>query len=129
MASLCEGGNEPSGSLKAIWKWGGVDDGAGISHRSSRHYRRNRGGDYWSGAYHCGGGVVILRRFISILGYLASERDEGDNAGKISPGSSTESYPAFAHIGLRENPRKKPQPESQNRDAVITDSLTDHCSY
>ncbi|KAJ4432853.1 hypothetical protein ANN_21492 [Periplaneta americana] len=30
----------------------------------------------------------------------------------MSPGSSTESYPAFAHIGLRENPRKKPQPES-----------------
>ncbi|KAJ4450011.1 hypothetical protein ANN_01418 [Periplaneta americana] len=24
----------------------------------------------------------------------------------MSPGSSTESYPAFAHIGLRENPRK-----------------------
>ncbi|KAJ4430998.1 hypothetical protein ANN_19591 [Periplaneta americana] len=28
----------------------------------------------------------------------------------MSPGSSTESYPAFAHIGLRENP-EKPQPE------------------
>ncbi|KAJ4432400.1 hypothetical protein ANN_21019 [Periplaneta americana] len=25
----------------------------------------------------------------------------------MSPGSNTESYPAFAHIGLRENPRKK----------------------
>ncbi|KAJ4430949.1 hypothetical protein ANN_19542 [Periplaneta americana] len=24
----------------------------------------------------------------------------------MSPGSSTESYPAFAHIGLRENPEK-----------------------
>ncbi|KAJ4449473.1 hypothetical protein ANN_00872 [Periplaneta americana] len=24
----------------------------------------------------------------------------------MSPGSSNESYPAFAHIGLRENPRK-----------------------
>ncbi|KAJ4443293.1 hypothetical protein ANN_04961 [Periplaneta americana] len=24
----------------------------------------------------------------------------------MSPGSSTESYPAFAHIGLRENPGK-----------------------
>ncbi|KAJ4430245.1 hypothetical protein ANN_22457 [Periplaneta americana] len=26
-----------------------------------------------------------------------------DNAGEMSPGSSTESYPAFARIGLREN--------------------------
>ncbi|KAJ4446999.1 hypothetical protein ANN_08987 [Periplaneta americana] len=48
MAGLCEGGNEPSGSLKAI----------------------------------C------------------------DNAGEMSPGSSTESYPAFARMGLRENPGK-----------------------
>ncbi|KAJ4438163.1 hypothetical protein ANN_14102 [Periplaneta americana] len=47
MADLCEGGNEPAGSLKA-----------------------------------------------------------SDNAGEISPGSSTESYPAFARIGLRENPGK-----------------------
>ncbi|KAJ4445580.1 hypothetical protein ANN_12261 [Periplaneta americana] len=30
----------------------------------------------------------------------------GDNAGEMSPGSSTESYPAFARIGLRENPGK-----------------------
>ncbi|KAJ4428719.1 hypothetical protein ANN_25712 [Periplaneta americana] len=36
----------------------------------------------------------------------ASESDEGDNAGEMSPGSSTESYPAFARIGLRENPGK-----------------------
>ncbi|KAJ4426469.1 hypothetical protein ANN_27283 [Periplaneta americana] len=28
----------------------------------------------------------------------------------MSPGSSTESYPAFARIGLKENPGKKPQP-------------------
>ncbi|KAJ4431404.1 hypothetical protein ANN_20001 [Periplaneta americana] len=49
--------------------------------------------------------TVILRRCINILGYLASEWDEGDNAGEMSPGSSTDSYPAFAHIGLRENPR------------------------
>ncbi|KAJ4437451.1 hypothetical protein ANN_17595 [Periplaneta americana] len=49
---------------------------------------------------------VILRRFINSLGYLASESDEGDNAGEMSPGSSTESYPAFAHIGLRKNPGK-----------------------
>ncbi|KAJ4426776.1 hypothetical protein ANN_26575 [Periplaneta americana] len=29
-----------------------------------------------------------------------------DNAGEMSPESSTESYPAFARIGLRENPGK-----------------------
>ncbi|KAJ4443822.1 hypothetical protein ANN_05608 [Periplaneta americana] len=29
-----------------------------------------------------------------------------DNAGEMSPGSSSESYPTFAHIGLRENPGK-----------------------
>ncbi|KAJ4449863.1 hypothetical protein ANN_01269 [Periplaneta americana] len=49
---------------------------------------------------------VILRRFINVFGYLTSEWDEGDNAGEMSPGSSTESYPGFAHIGLRENPGK-----------------------
>ncbi|KAJ4428369.1 hypothetical protein ANN_24388 [Periplaneta americana] len=38
--------------------------------------------------------------------YLASECYEGDNVGEISPGSSTESYPAFARIGLMENPGK-----------------------
>ncbi|KAJ4438342.1 hypothetical protein ANN_14284 [Periplaneta americana] len=32
--------------------------------------------------------------------------DDGDNAGEMSPESSIESYPAFAHIGLRENPGK-----------------------
>ncbi|KAJ4438877.1 hypothetical protein ANN_14830 [Periplaneta americana] len=39
-------------------------------------------------------------------GYLVSERGEGDNAGKMSPGSSTESYPAFAQIWLRKNLEK-----------------------
>ncbi|KAJ4427005.1 hypothetical protein ANN_26804 [Periplaneta americana] len=33
-------------------------------------------------------------------------KGRGDNAGEMSPGSSTESYPAFARIGLRENPGK-----------------------
>ncbi|KAJ4444593.1 hypothetical protein ANN_06389 [Periplaneta americana] len=55
---------------------------------------------------------VILEPIITFtvqyqsLGYLASEWGEGDNAGEMSPGSNTESYPAFAHIGLRENPGK-----------------------
>ncbi|KAJ4438437.1 hypothetical protein ANN_14382 [Periplaneta americana] len=39
-------------------------------------------------------------------GYLASKRNEGDNVCEMGPGSSTESYPAFARIGLRENPGK-----------------------
>ncbi|KAJ4441534.1 hypothetical protein ANN_11390 [Periplaneta americana] len=38
--------------------------------------------------------------------YLASELGEGDNAGEMSPRSSTESYPAFSQIGLKENPGK-----------------------
>ncbi|KAJ4440613.1 hypothetical protein ANN_08759 [Periplaneta americana] len=46
---------------------------------------------------------VILRRFINSLDYLASQCDD---AGEMSPGSSTEGYTAFAHIGLRENPGK-----------------------
>ncbi|KAJ4441340.1 hypothetical protein ANN_11195 [Periplaneta americana] len=29
----------------------------------------------------------------------------------MSPGSNTKNYPAFAHIGLRENSNKKPQPD------------------
>ncbi|KAJ4435818.1 hypothetical protein ANN_18437 [Periplaneta americana] len=61
---------------------------------------------------------VILRRFINSLGYLASECDEGDNAGEMSPGSNTGSYPAFAHIGLRENPEKKPQPDNSSRSGI-----------
>ncbi|KAJ4439508.1 hypothetical protein ANN_07632 [Periplaneta americana] len=39
-------------------------------------------------------------------GGLHTPQDLGDNAGEMSPGSSTESYPAFARIGLRENPGK-----------------------
>ncbi|KAJ4442058.1 hypothetical protein ANN_11924 [Periplaneta americana] len=50
--------------------------------------------------------TLILRRFINILGYLTSEIDENDKSGEMSPGPSTDSYPAFAHIGLRENPGK-----------------------
>ncbi|KAJ4433336.1 hypothetical protein ANN_15595 [Periplaneta americana] len=51
-------------------------------------------------------GIVSITVNTHNKGYLASESDEGDNAGEISPGSNTESYPAFAHIRLRENPGK-----------------------
>ncbi|KAJ4452084.1 hypothetical protein ANN_03600 [Periplaneta americana] len=44
--------------------------------------------------------------YVPYVCYLASELDEGDNAGEMSPGSNTESYPAFPHIGLRETPGK-----------------------
>ncbi|KAJ4439756.1 hypothetical protein ANN_07884 [Periplaneta americana] len=40
---------------------------------------------------------------------LEASKEIGDNAGEMSPGSSTESYLAFARIGLRKTP-KKPQP-------------------
>ncbi|KAJ4446296.1 hypothetical protein ANN_12991 [Periplaneta americana] len=40
------------------------------------------------------------------LRLFSAECDEGDNAGEMSPASNTESYPAFAHIVLRENPGK-----------------------
>ncbi|KAJ4440342.1 hypothetical protein ANN_08481 [Periplaneta americana] len=51
---------------------------------------------------------VILFYFIGLFYDAVStfERNEGDNAGEMNPGSSTESYPAFARIGLRENPGK-----------------------
>ncbi|KAJ4435919.1 hypothetical protein ANN_18541 [Periplaneta americana] len=48
------------------------------------------------------GAVVMLIRSMDMGFGLVN----GDNAGEMSPGSSTESYPAFAHIGLRENPGK-----------------------
>ncbi|KAJ4430211.1 hypothetical protein ANN_22422 [Periplaneta americana] len=40
------------------------------------------------------------------LRLFSVEYDEGDNAGEMSTGSSTESDPAFARIRLRENPEK-----------------------
>ncbi|KAJ4433055.1 hypothetical protein ANN_15312 [Periplaneta americana] len=54
-----------------------------------------------------------------------------DNAGEMSPGSCTESCPAFAHIGLRENPGKNlnqvtcPDQESNSGHLVSrSDALT-----
>ncbi|KAJ4433991.1 hypothetical protein ANN_16310 [Periplaneta americana] len=43
---------------------------------------------------------------VSLRDYSASEWYENDNAGEMSPWSSTESYPAFARIRLRENSGK-----------------------
>ncbi|KAJ4446796.1 hypothetical protein ANN_13494 [Periplaneta americana] len=53
------------------------------------------------------GNMSILLGYFMILyqylGYLAFDRNEGDNADEMSPGSSTKSYSAFFLIGLREN--------------------------
>ncbi|KAJ4450346.1 hypothetical protein ANN_01766 [Periplaneta americana] len=40
------------------------------------------------------------------MAIFSNDCEHGDNAGEMSPESNTESYPAFAHIGLRENPGK-----------------------
>ncbi|KAJ4451470.1 hypothetical protein ANN_02932 [Periplaneta americana] len=40
------------------------------------------------------------------------KNDTGDNASEMGPGSSTESYPAFTPIGLRENPGTCPDRDS-----------------
>ncbi|KAJ4435951.1 hypothetical protein ANN_18574 [Periplaneta americana] len=54
----------------------------------------------------------------------------GDNAGEMSPGSSTESYPAFARIGLRENPGKTSTSETYSRvriGQILSDAFPVHC--
>ncbi|KAJ4439313.1 hypothetical protein ANN_07435 [Periplaneta americana] len=69
---------------------------------------------------------VFIReiRNITFLNVTTSDEsrllESGDNAGEMSLGSSTESYPAFARIGLRENP-EKPQPGG---DAVVVEYLS-----
>ncbi|KAJ4451454.1 hypothetical protein ANN_02916 [Periplaneta americana] len=55
---------------------------------------------------------------------IASELDEGDNAGEMNPGSSTKSFPAFAHIGLRENPGKNLN-QASSEEASLTTLLRD----
>ncbi|KAJ4449262.1 hypothetical protein ANN_00659 [Periplaneta americana] len=47
---------------------------------------------------------LLMNKGVNIK--LLSESRTGDNAGEMNPGSSTESYPAFARIGSRENPGK-----------------------
>ncbi|KAJ4438882.1 hypothetical protein ANN_14835 [Periplaneta americana] len=71
--------------------------------------------------------LILLGYFTTLyqhLGYLASEWNEGDNAGEMSPGSSTENYPAFAHIGLRENPGKNLNQTSPNLSDVADSTNT-----
>nr|KAJ4444099.1 hypothetical protein ANN_05888 [Periplaneta americana] len=63
-------------------------------------------------------------------GASRSEEETGDNACEMSPGSNTESYPAFARIELRENPGKnlnqffmnqsnRSYPEKGGRDTLL----------
>ncbi|KAJ4438454.1 hypothetical protein ANN_14399 [Periplaneta americana] len=54
-----------------------------------------------------------------VLGELLNSKLVGDNAGEMSPGSSTESYPAFARIGLRENPGKTSTSTLQLSDSLL----------
>ncbi|KAJ4448614.1 hypothetical protein ANN_00004 [Periplaneta americana] len=138
MAGLCEGGNEPPGSLKAskqrtetkencpaelkLYVFRGQQQALsrpplyGARTRYQLKVEANMRVIKKATDVACG----ILRRFINNSGYLASERDEDDNAGEVSPGSSTESYPAFAHIGLRENPGKNlSQVTSPNRESNL----------
>ncbi|KAJ4448432.1 hypothetical protein ANN_10448 [Periplaneta americana] len=58
------------------------------------------------------GNAVFLGEETSTVDVIL--RDEGDNPGEMSLGSSTESYPAFAHIGLRENPGKNLNQDDNN---------------
>ncbi|KAJ4427970.1 hypothetical protein ANN_23983 [Periplaneta americana] len=46
----------------------------------------------------------------------------------MSPGSNTESYPAFAHIGLRENPGKNLN-EVEGKPWKNFNQLSEHCYY
>ncbi|KAJ4436706.1 hypothetical protein ANN_16838 [Periplaneta americana] len=89
MAGLCEGGNEPSGSLKAICKY--VLPLTVISYlyvRVSRELKMQEGP-------------------LAVMMYEARTREGRSRADSscqdFSPESSTESCP-FARIGLRENP-------------------------
>ncbi|KAJ4451576.1 hypothetical protein ANN_03045 [Periplaneta americana] len=62
------------------------------------------------------GGIILKWMDGWMDGYPTNGR--GDNAGEMSPGSSTESYPAFARIGLRENSGKNlNQVTCPNRDS------------
>ncbi|KAJ4434493.1 hypothetical protein ANN_23055 [Periplaneta americana] len=69
-----------------------------------------------------------LYSFLFITSYdPSSERDEGDNAGEMSPGSSTESYPAFAHIGLRENPGRNLNQEKYQYYCYYEEQYQNYC--
>ncbi|KAJ4447345.1 hypothetical protein ANN_09350 [Periplaneta americana] len=123
MAGLCEGGNEPPGSLKATHEEPRptsrllvsrphaeveVDDHptrmeskvalGSVVGIALALYARRCGFDPGPGRWHLS--VFKCDRLMSV-DLLAC-----DNAGEMSPGSSTESYPAFARTGLKENPGK-----------------------
>ncbi|KAJ4446159.1 hypothetical protein ANN_12852 [Periplaneta americana] len=62
--------------------------------------------------------VMSKQAHFSNLDVVRGHQALGDNAGEMSPGSSTESYPAFARIGLRESPGKNlNQVTCPNRDS------------
>ncbi|KAJ4444354.1 hypothetical protein ANN_06146 [Periplaneta americana] len=123
MAGLCESGNEPLSSLKAICK--SPSPGAyqttsmrtwlykGLRQDQHRLIRKALGLSV-PDAYEtiCPRSGTWLYQWLRqdgppiSIGFMNAIRSTCDNAGEMSPGSNTESYPAFAHIGLRENPGK-----------------------
>ncbi|KAJ4427962.1 hypothetical protein ANN_23975 [Periplaneta americana] len=60
-----------------------------------------------------GQGNTTLWKGLSKQTFFEIVKLAGDNAGEMSPGSSTESNPAFAHIELRENTGKNLNQELQ----------------
>ncbi|KAJ4450687.1 hypothetical protein ANN_02116 [Periplaneta americana] len=109
MVGLCEGGSEPPVSLK-------------FSARQNKNRMILMVVIYIIAKKHFDS--VDLKFLVSEHSYMPCDKEfgiiekkmqdhgsrRGDNAGEMSPGSSTESYTAFAHIGLRENPGRKPHP-------------------
>ncbi|KAJ4449997.1 hypothetical protein ANN_01404 [Periplaneta americana] len=121
MAGLCEGGNEPPGSLKASRDIH-VSSIAPSPHTSTEAVQEETTATTTSkiefsnptlvsGLHKIAGPPRRANSALQcntdtyrhLLRSAVRTPDEGDNAGKMSPGSSTESYPAFAHLGLREN--------------------------
>ncbi|KAJ4433439.1 hypothetical protein ANN_15741 [Periplaneta americana] len=136
MVGLCKGGNEPSGSLKAVkntstfhilllrsknlisMKNCASESDSVKSMLVYCFYKMTKG----KHPYRCKDNSQRLKMtaltpfyiemnvsYIFALHLFAFGRCyicEDDNAGEMNPGSNTESYPAFAHIGLRENPGK-----------------------
>ncbi|KAJ4428387.1 hypothetical protein ANN_24407 [Periplaneta americana] len=65
--------------------------------------------------------IVFLAVYIS--GCLVSECNEGDNADEMSPESSTDSYPTFVHVGLRENLGKISTSRTHRHDTTVHDVI------
>ncbi|KAJ4425768.1 hypothetical protein ANN_27391 [Periplaneta americana] len=113
MAGLCEGGNEPLGSLKAIKEEMILRDMLLELNDSCEQYgmkiNTNKTKSMVIGRKTKKVNLRILHEAVEQVDsfkYLRLNEMKVIMPVKMSPGSSTESYPAFAHLGLRENPGK-----------------------